>query len=431
MKRVLVLAFDFPPQGGTGTLRVAKFVKYLPQFGWQPIVVCSDATWNPDGSLAHDVPPRVPVHRVPWPRLIRSLGPSYSATSSSAPGGTHPSRVRLLRSLLAQSVRHLLVPDVNVLWTHAAWKACIDALRDQPCDAILTTSPPHSIHFVGYRLRSRFNVPWIADFRDAWTADNQALRRSGRLGFALQRGMEHRILSCCDRAVMVTAPLAQRAVDTFDARLACKVRTITNGFDPDDFASPPPVLDNGIFSIAFVGNILGPQVDNAFPDGLRQALTQSESFRKVARVRFVGRLDPSYHARLAGLEANVDVHDFVPHSEAIDVMRRSDVLLLILPNTDLARMTFTNKFFEYLAARRPLLAIVPPGIVSDIVTRERIGMVAHPDDAQAIARALLAMFESPPAWLDPCGMPDSALARFDRRELTRELVAVLDEMTGG
>ncbi len=426
MKRVLIVTFDFPPQGGTGTIRVTKFAKYLPEFDWQPVVVCSDAMWNLDESLMRDVPD-VPVYRVGWPHGIATMrsAPAKTPPPSARPSGKTGLMSRLKQNL-AQALRRALVPDMTVLWVGKAYQTCLQVLQKFSADAIVTTSPPNSIHLVGHKLHTRHKLPWVADFRDAWTVGNQALHNSGRLHFARQRRVERRILEACDRAFMVTTSLTQQTQQIFGPRVASKCLTITNGFDPEDFVGQPPAVASDKFVITYVGTILGPQVDNAFPEGLRLALEQSAAFRNAIQVRFVGQLAPEYRARFAGLEAYVDIADFVAHDVAVRTMRQAHSLLLVLPNTELARMTFTNKFFEYLAARRPILALVPPGLISEIISQEQIGAVAMPDDAPAIAQALLKIFEAVRTRSDGYCPSDALLARFDRRELTRNLADVLN-----
>ncbi len=430
MRRALIISADFPPQGGTGAIRVTKFVKYLPQMGWEPVVVCSDTEWNRDESLAQEVPPGVVVRRVPWPAWVRAARLAPSAPAAAASGETRPaSAAARLRRWVVQATRPWVIPDVFALWAGAAERACLEVLREFPCEVVFTTSPPHSIHLVGRRLQRRLGLPWVADFRDVWTAENPDLERLGWLNFALQRRAERATLAACDHAVMVTEPLGQRACEVFDRGLAQKCSVITNGFDPQDFADARPSFDRDALTITYTGTLLGPQANNSFPEGLRLALAQSETFRRQAQIRFVGRLDPRYQARLAGLERNVTVTGFVEHRAAADLARRSHLLLMILPDTPLASMTFTNKFFEYLAARRPILALAPPGLVADIMTRERLGLVAPPGDPPAIAQALLRMFESVRAQPDGYAASEALLARFDRRALTAKLASVLEAVS--
>jgi len=432
MKQVLVVCFDFPPQGGTGAIRVTKFVKYLPQFGWHPVVVCSDTDWNPDESLSSDIPASVLVYRVGWPKWLRAmhLVPSSPSNGSRTMRGNLSSKSFLQRSVVRKA-RKLLLPDSGILWVGEAQRTCARVLHDHPCDAVLTTSPPPSVHFVGHWLHRHLGLPWVADFRDVWTVVPQVLNPLGRLSLSLQRRMERRMLAGCNRAVMITEPVKERILEVFGSHLADKVVTIINGFDPEDFARPIPAIDRDLFTITHVGTILGPRTDNAFPEGLRLALEQNEFFRKSALVRFVGQVAPEYKARLSELEGHVEVQGFVRHDIAIDLMLRSSLLLVILPCTGESPMAYTNKFFEYLAARRPVLALVPPGLISEIVLHEKIGWVAPPDDPAAIAETLLTLFEEIRTGAQRYSVSDERLSGFDRRQLTAELAEVLLGATAG
>ena len=149
-KRVLIISFDFPPQGGTGAIRVTKFVKYLPEFGWKPMVVCSDTDWNPDESLARDVSPDVPVYRVGWPRWVRALRPGAPGiTNHTMATTTRAGWISSLKKAFVQAARRALVPDTNILWVNGALRVCEQVLREHPCEVVLTTSPPNSVHLVG------------------------------------------------------------------------------------------------------------------------------------------------------------------------------------------------------------------------------------------------------------------------------------------
>lgn len=431
MKQVLVVCFDFPPQGGTGAIRATKFVKYLPQFGWNPVVVCSDTNWNPDESLSKDIPASVPVYRVSWPKWLRAmhLVPSSSPHDNRTMKG-NLSPKSFLRRTIVRKARRLLMPDPGILWVRQTQRTCARVLLDHPCDVVLTTSPPPSVHFVGQWLHRHLGLPWVADFRDIWTVGPEASSPLGRLSLSLQRRMEHRFLEECNRAVMITEPVRERVLKVFGLHLGGKVTTITNGFDPEDFPSPRPIAEGDPFTIAYVGTLLGKQADNAFPEGLRRALESSEVFRNSVLVRFVGQIAPEYHARLSELGSQVEIQGFVRHDIAIDLMLRSSLLLVILPNTDESPMVYTNKFFEYLASRRPVLALVPPGLISEIVSHEKIGWVAPPDNASAIAEALLEMFEKVSVCPEGYRASDAVLSRFDRYALTRQLATVLEGATG-
>jgi len=424
LKKVLIVTFDFPPQGGTGVLRVTKFVKYLPQFGWQPIVVCSDTLWNSDESLARDIAPSTPVYRVhrPWPT---HRGMHLSSSPGSADSLTLTAWFRKQAVCFAHRV---MIPDPNIVWIPGAIRKCLRVLDEHSCEVVLTTSPPNSVHLIGAWLKHHKQLPWVADFRDTWTVENKVLQGVGKLHLKMQQFAEKQVLDRCDRAIMTSESLAQATQTLFGAPIASKCRTITNGFDSEDFDSTSSVLNKYKFVITFAGTMLGHRVDNAFPEGLSRAIAQSDVFRNTAQARFIGQFAPEYRRRLEKLAPFVEILPFIPHRDAINIMRRSHLLLLILPPTVLSGMTLTNKFFEYLAARRPILAVAPPGIITTLVMEEKLGAVAAPDNPDAIADALLMMFDSVRSQPDDCHPSRELLARFERSELTRQLAMLLNEI---
>ncbi len=430
MKRVLIVTFDFPPQGGTGAIRMAKFAKYLPQFGWQPVVVCSDGIWNRDDGLAAEIPSSVYVRRVAWAAFVRAARPTGALPPQA--GGSASARLSLwgrLKRLAAATARRLLIPDVHVLWTGAAERACLEVLGQYSCDAIITSTPPFSMHLVGEWLHRRTGLPWIADFRDVWTAGRvPEIEGLGRFSLALHHRTERRLLANCNRAVVVTEPIARNTADTFGPDVASKLITITNGFDPEDYGLAQPITDTTRFNLVYVGTVIAHRVENAFPEGLRLALRQSEKFREKAQIRFVGQFAPEYLSRLAGLEANVEISGFADHRTATQIMRQAHCLLLILTTAPVDSTVYTNKFFEYLAIRRPILALAPPGPIRDLVEKERIGLAVPPNEPTAIAQGLLEMFENLSAEPESYKASPSVLEQFNRRALTGKLATTLDEV---
>jgi glycosyltransferase involved in cell wall biosynthesis len=435
MKRVLLIAFDFPPAGGTSVIRAAKFARYLPEYGWEPVVVCSDVTWHRDDAMAAELPADLPVRRVGWPRFVRALRPDLptAAPTAAASGVGKPPRgggalAAGLKRMARTTARRLLVPDQQVLWAPGARRAVAEMLAECPCDAMITTSPPYSLHLVGAWAHRRFGLPWVADYRDVWTVDNPWLAGLGRLAVTRQRRAEVSVLAAADRVTVIGDRMGQRLAETFGVGLAGKLVTITNGFDPAEFEGPPPPRDPQ-FTLLYMGSVVSTRAGNAFPEGLRLALEHSEPLRHELRFRFVGQADPAYQARFAGLEANVEFKPYVTHAAAMDMLRRAHALLLLLPNTEESRLAWTNKFFEYLAARRPVLAVAPTGVVTEAVTAEHAGETAMPDDAAGIARALLTLFDTLHARPNAYQPSDALLARFDRRQLAGRLAAVLDDIT--
>src|SRR4029453_3523606 len=233
-RRALFIAYTFPPVGGAGVERTTKFVKYLPQFGWDPSVLTVSNPSVPvrDESLCRDVPTSTRIVRA------RTFEPSYVAKQTLANDGAPAGVGRLVKAAARKAVASLLQPDPQVLWNAPAFRAAVRTLRDVRHDVIVASGPPFSSLMLGAALSRYTKVPLVLDYRDEWDVSNTHWenRRPGTPSLALQRVMERYGLR---RATMVIATSPQSAARLDVLRRAAgspaSVTHIFNGFDPDDF----------------------------------------------------------------------------------------------------------------------------------------------------------------------------------------------------
>lgn len=416
MKRLLVVTYYFPPSGGAGVQRVLKWVKYLPDFGVEPVVLTVEAGAYPslDETLARDVPPGVRVHRTasldPFGVYARLTGRSRQAAVAEATGRISDEEAwaeRAARWLRA----NLFVPDARVGWVPFAVREGLRMLRGESFEAVLTSGPPHSTHLAGYALHRRTGVPWIADFRDPWTAIhyNQKLPRT-RLARGMDRTLERAVLRRAS-AVIAASPTMRDLLMAEAGRPADAGHVLYNGFDPEDFEGEVTPRSDA-FVLGYVGTLYGQ------PAALWDALARVRSERLDVRVRIVGSVPPETPEVLAdyGLSEAVEVGPYVPHDEAVREMRRAAMLLLTLEPWLQAEAIVPGKVFEYLAAGRPILGIGPLGSdVAALVEEAGGGRMFAPEDRDGIAAYLR---EASRAWAE--GRPLSSaspehVARFDRR----------------
>ncbi len=375
MKRVLILSFDFPPQGGVGVVRVTKFVKYLPQFGWEPVVVTSDTLWNPDPSLLEELPADLSVYRVPWPAALRRVLPRNPQAALGAPS-TRASGSARLKATAKRLLRALILPDLTRLWTYKAYGVCRQALEAHPCAAMVSTSPPNSIHLLAQAVHARTGLPWVADFRDVWSvADSPWMQAAGPIGRWRHRALERGVLRACQRALMMTEPVAAQTEAVFGAWVRPKLMVLPNGFDAQDFSAVPEATPNDTLEILYVGTLLDKQARNALPEGLHMAWQQQAGALQNVRVRFVGLLDPAYRARLLAASPLVTVDDPVPHAEAVRLMQRADALLLCEIGFAEIAFKLPCRFCQRCLQVRPLRHH-PNGLLQ--IAREAAGIGGHP-----------------------------------------------------
>ncbi len=421
--RLLLIAFYFPPAGGGGVQRTLKFCRHLPAFGVDVDVLApTDPKWFAlDEPLAREIPPETTVHRTPF------LGPRSTFRADALRTATG---VRRAAVHARYAYERALVPDKAAPWALTAVPAAIRIVRRRRIDAIMTTSPPASVHLIGAAVAAATRVPWVADLRDSWldhphrTYDSRGLRAKR----AVERRMARTVARRASAIVAVTEPIAAE-MRALDGSAAGKTHVIGHGVDLDDFAG----LEHDPaerFTIVHTGAFFGQRTPRTFLTGLRDLLQRRPDLRGRVRARFVGDLRASDRewARGLGIDDAWEETGFVPFREAVAAQRAADALLLLIPhNKGRGDTIVSGKVYEYLAARRPVLAAVPPGgAAADLVRAAGAGEVVDADDAAGQSRVLEALVDR----RDGGGLPDVALPdglreRMTRRARAEELAEVL------
>jgi glycosyltransferase involved in cell wall biosynthesis len=411
-RRVLVVHYFFPPLGGAGVPRVLKFVKYLPELGWDVTVITSgeQAHWYGvrDESLLADIPAGVRVVRapeIPVAQLRRRL--------------TNP-LARLRAPMLAQYVGW---PDATAGWLPAATAAAARLARSWQPDVVFSSSFPYTSHLVALAASRAAGVPWVADFRDPWTLNPQP-DPTPRLLTRINSSAERRLVRRADRIIVVDDRLDLVGLDRADPRRV----TIPNGIDDADIPSTsdsdaePP---DDRFRLTYVGSLYGD----------RDAAPVLEA---IATLASAGRVDPRrfevsivgnvwLNGRLgADSPVSVVLTGYVDRDQALSEMRTASALLFYAPASTWAP---SSKIFEYLACGRPILAVArPDNLAYRLVEELQAGAVADPREPAAIERAVAELYDR---WLAGSlavapSVRERTLARFSRRRLTEALAQTLE-----
>lgn len=433
MKRLLVVAYYFPPSGGAGVQRVLKWVKYLRDFDVEPTVLTVEAGAYPktDATLARDVPDGLDVHRTrsldPFGAYARLTGRSRQqavAETSGHLGGDASGAERFARWVRA----NVFVPDARVGWVPFAIQRGQQLLRDEPFDAVLTSGPPHSVHLTGWALQARTGIPWIADFRDPWTDINyyDELPRTAA-AHAADRWLERRVLEQADRVITVSPGWRNLLLGKVERDPADFV-VIHNGFDPDDFG-PGQAPPEDRFTLVYVGSLYGSRN----PDALWRAVASLRVQGEVPklRLRLVGRIGGDVVAALGayGLDIITEHVPYVPHDEAVCEMQRASALLLTVESYRHERGNLTGKVYEYLAAGRPIVALGPAeGDAADLLRDTGAGRMLDRDDIDGVAYYLRTLYAAWERGEELAGASAAAAAPYSRRSETAELAAVLDDL---
>ena len=411
--------------------RSAKFAKYLLQFGWVPTV------WTLDGfdglprdeTLLADLPDQVSVVRWGTKSHLRAL---RSLVSGRA--GRSPVTSRLAKAMewrLGDWLTRGPLPDEAGDWARASVEPVCRLVEREGIEVIFSTFSPASNHLLALLVKRKTRLPWVADFRDLWT-DDYRYRETSRKRRLAHRRLEQEILDAAD----VVVGVSERQTTILASRVPYeqyKCVTITNGFDPDDFADPVgerPAGDN-MFVLAHVGRFDRWRTPTEWFSGLRRFIERLGTDRRRFALRIVGHIDDVTRARLLAAQVACTFEGNVSHERAVREMRSADGLLLSVPQGANADSVIPAKLFEYLAADRPILVVGPlDGEAERIVRLCDAGVTANFNESQ-IADALGKLFSAWYAGRPLYGGDPELLAAYSRVHLTGELASVLDRLVSG
>jgi glycosyltransferase involved in cell wall biosynthesis len=424
---VLFIAYTFPPTGGAGVQRTTKFAKYLPHFGWDVSVLTVSNPSVPvvDESLVRDVPPATHVIRA------RTFEPSYSVKRSLAGDGPSRGFTAFLRKAARRTLLSLLQPDPQILWSGPAFRAAIRSLRQARHDAIVASAPPFSSLLLGAALSRYTKVPLVLDYRDEWSVSNAhwESRHLGRLSVRIQRRMEHYALRRA-AIVVATSPRSAGALTELcrHARSAASVTHIYNGFDPDDFAGPaPPARPRASESwrLVYTGTLFSLTSPGPLVAAI-EALAASEpaAARKIELV-FAGRRTPDQDQllqRVAPL-CRLDTREYIPHDEAIALIRSADALCVLLSDLPEAGRVVPAKVFEYMASQKPILAVAPRGEVWDLLRSHPASFVCPTTGVSELRDWLVRSVNGGARWPEGARLD---ITPYNRRIQARSLADLLD-----
>jgi glycosyltransferase involved in cell wall biosynthesis len=423
--------------------RVTKFVKFLPEFGWESSVLTVE---NPSVPL-HDAGLAAEIPRSTLVRRARTFEPGYAFKQSVAGGETRKAGWtapigQAFRSAVRSAANFVLQPDPQILWRPRAIREGLKLLKEVQHDAIIATGPPFSSLLVGATLSRRTRLPLVLDYRDEWGISNAYWenKRHGSLANRIQLRMQDSAVRAADVLLATTPSSAAHLTEVAAAaHSAARSTWIYNGFDTDDFQSSAALpaelaIDDSPrverFRLAFVGtlwnlNPIGPVV---------QAVQRlSESAPQLAErleLVFVGRRTPDQEQeldRLQTLPCRTVRLPFVEHAQAVAVMRDADALLLLNADLPHTHRIINAKTFEYIAARRPIFVVAPKGDVWDVVSEIPETVLCRPADIAGIAKALATALERHRCGV-ACDTNGWDVSQFERRHLAGELAVLLDEL---
>lgn len=424
MKKVLIITYYWPPAGGPGVQRWLKFVKYLPDFGIEPIVYIPENPTYPilDQVLADQVSPQTTIVKkaIFEPYGFASVFTKKSIAKISS-GIIPRDRKQTPAEKFALWIRgNLFIPDARVFWVRPSVKFLKKYIAENQIETVITTGPPHSLHLIGLKLKAKTDLKWIADFRDPWTSIgyHKSLKLSA-MAENKHRSLEEKVLTSADQIIVTSkstkfefAQITDRPIDV-----------ITNGYDTEIVQNA--ALDKK-FSIAHIGSLLSERNPAILWQALSEMVREVDGFADDFELKLIGTVSAEVLMNIQNynLTAFTRQLGYIPHTEAIAQQRSSQVLLLVEINSAETKSIIPGKIFEYMVSGRPIVAIGPNGSdFAEIISETNSGVFVDYGQKEKLMTTLTGFYDEYRA-----GQLKShavGLQKYSRRNLTGALADIL------
>ena len=425
MKKVLIITYYWPPAGGPGVQRWLKFVKYLPEFNIQPTVYCPENPSYPtlDSSLLQEVDSKITVLKHPIKEPLRFLKLLFkSKTNKLSKGGIPDSKKQGLFERFLLYIRgNFFVPDARIFWVKPSVKYLSSYISKHQIDTIITTGPPHSVHLIGMQLKAKYQLQWLADFRDPWTDisyhKNLNLTRNAQ---QKHLKLEGQVLNATDHIIVTSSQTKQ----LFSKITQKPISVITNGFDDENV---PSITLDSKFSLTHIGSLLNQRNPILLWNVLSELVQEIPKFKANFQLVLVGNVSADVRTSIdsTGLTSFLKTVGSVTHNEAVMYQRKTQVLLLLEANTTEASYIIPGKLFEYINANRPIVALGPKhSDIPSILKYTNTGRYFDYDNETALKTHILELFEGYKT--NSLSVSSKDIERFSRKNCTKQLAEVLN-----
>lgn len=433
MKNLLIIAYYFPPSGGPGVQRVLKHIKYLPEFGWNPIVLTvENGDYQAiDMSLIKEIPESTIVRksRIFEPYDIyrkftgRKKGEALDVNNIKNDNQKSPFVDRVAELIRAT----LFIPDARIGWFFSAKKEAKKILDEYKIDAIYSSSPPYTCSVIANSLQKETKLPWVAGFRDPWTGFLTTPTR-WFLPAAIDRSMEHSVFKKATAVEAAWQGIIKDALSKYDDLDESKFHHVPNGYDSSDF----PVGEytrNEKFTLTYTGSLYGRRNPKSLFEAIEKLIQMGKIDKEKLKLVFVGRFGEEVVEMFenASFKECIETVGYVTHKESISFLIKSEALLLIVDEAKESEEIVPGKVYEYLGTMRPLFAIAPnESAIAELIYETDAGLVAHQSEIDKIAENLHEYYYH---WEEslPLTQPNvKAIEQYERRNASKKLAEILD-----
>ncbi|MBB6370745.1 glycosyl transferase family 1 [Chryseobacterium shigense] len=424
-KKILIITYYWPPAGGPGVQRWLKFAKYLPEFGWNPVIYTPENPSYPllDESLLKAIPQNIEIVKTKiWEpyQLAEKLNKSNKKFKA---GQFDVGKNQSWKSRLSIWVRgNFFIPDARVFWVKPSIKFLEQYLKENKIDVVVTSGPPHSLHLIGLGLKKKLpKLKWIADFRDPWTE----ISYYKHLKLTKSSDRKHRLLeSAVFKAADITLATSYTDAENF-RKAGANAVCITNGFDESDASAPLNVTQKS-FTLSYIGVLEQLRNPENLWKALDELLKENKEFADSFTLKFAGRVDDKILQWIerSPLKNHILNLGYISHDKAVEEMANSDLLLITNFPNESSKGIIPGKIFEYLATGKQIISFGPDKAdVSRILTETDAGKHFSYQDYEIVKDFILEKFR---LWKEG-NLSENAqnIEQFSRRNLTKKLTEVL------
>ena len=415
MFKVLVVAYNFPPMGLNSVQRSMKFVKYMKNFNWEPTVITTSGGEyiTIDESLLKELKEKnIRIIRIPHNTFLK--------------GSTRDGRIKLRREYIIKIFNKInqtsFIPDNKSSWAKKAFFKTLDLLKEEKFDAVLITAPPFSVFGIFSKLKNKINIPLIIDYRELWNRNFFSFYPTP-IHKMLNKKMEYNILKAADAIVVSNRKIKEKILNAYQFLTFNDILIITNGFDPEDFEKAKVVpKHNNRMKIMYSGIFQIYNTPKYFFKAFKELSTEKPEIAKNIELHFLGfiRKENKRLIRKLNLQEFIFDHGYVNHKESIAKLLSSDVLWMTVWNRKNIDAYLPGKFYEYLGAKKPVIACVPEGAAKISAEEYKASYICSPTDINEIKETIIHVYNDYKASRFP-QIDDNYLTNFRRDFLTEKL----------
>ena len=419
MQKVLIIAYYWPPAGGPGVQRWLKFVKYLKDYNIEPVVYVPENPNYPivDASFVNEIPKGVKIYKQKinepygWANFL-----SKNKTKKISSGLIQSKNQSIIEKFLLWVRGNFFIPDARKNWVKPSVNYLTKVVEEENINTIITTGPPHSMHLIGLKLKEKLGVNWVADFRDPWTSIGYHKKlRLSKSSAKKHKNLEHLVLNSAD-SILVTSKTTKKEFLNITSK---PIEVITNGFDGD--IASKKTLDKK-FTISHIGSLLTGRNPENLWKALSELCEENKDFKRSLCLQFIGVVSEDVLETIYkyNLKSYVNLLGYVSHKEALVYQEKSQVLLLSEIDSPDTIGIIAGKLFEYMRAKRPILAIGPKGWeVSSIIKETNTGVAFNYSDTYKLKSLLLDWFGT--YQTEKLNVNSTNINTYSRKELTAKL----------